>query len=142
MAPRALYESLLRPVVLHILRAAGYHSAKPAAIDTLVDLTVRYLCLLSSTTAEHALRNHNEPTPDITDVRMALQDVGAFYPQMSEMEEQVKGQEDLRGVEAFVKYFQSTAHHEILRIAGLAAGPGEIPDNEELEDYLTGIQLS
>lgn len=141
MSSHALYTSLLRPPVLHILRAAGFQSTKPAVLDTIVDLTARYLVLLASTTASHALINHNDLTPTFTDVRMALEDVGALRPQRSAMEEQCRGEEDMRGVESFLQWMMGDMNKEIRRIAGLAATEGEVVDVNVLgenEDFLTG----
>ncbi|RAL66677.1 hypothetical protein DID88_006359 [Monilinia fructigena] len=42
--PQALHHALLRPSILHILRAAGYHSTRPSVLDT--------------ATAAHADLNH------------------------------------------------------------------------------------
>ena len=140
MSSHTLYTSLLRPPILHILRATGFQSTKPAVLDTLVDLTAGYLVLLARTTASHALINHNDLTPTITDVRMALQDVGALRPQRSVMEEQCRDEEDMRGVEAFVEWMMGDLNKEIRRIAGLAATEGEAVDVNvlgEKEDFLT-----
>ncbi|KAL9577184.1 MAG: hypothetical protein Q9203_007556 [Teloschistes exilis] len=141
MSSHALYTSLLRPPVIHILRAAGFHTTKPAVLDTLVDLAARYITLLASRAAAHAQESHNDHILTITDVRMALQDVGALWPQKSAMEEHIMGEEDMRGVEAFVKWMKGDEHREIRRIAGLidseAAMPGvDMPT--EKEDFLTG----
>lgn len=143
MSPNALYNSLLRPSILHILRAAGFHATRPAVLDTLVDIAIRYLTFLATKTASHALMNRNDPTPTIMDVRMALQDAGSLYPQISVMEEQCREEEDLRGVKAFIDWMQGEANHEIRRIAGLANTPGEpVVDINALEtakeDFLTG----
>ena len=144
MSSQALYTSLLRPPVLHILRAAGFHATRPAVLDTLVDLAARYLTLLATTTASHAIINHNDPTPTIMDVRMALQDVGALRPQISIMEEQYRGEEDMRGMEAFIQWMEGEGHQEIRRIAGLAGVDGEVVDVEavEKEDFLSGEFLT
>ncbi len=144
MSTQALYSSLLRPPILHILRAAGFHATRPAVLDTLVDLTARYIMLLGSATASNAYSNHNDACPDITDLRMALQDVGALAPQMDAMEEQWSGEEDLRGLEAFLDWVKGDGNKEIRRIAGLAPTEGEIVDVEALgqkEDYLTGMSF-
>lgn len=141
MSTQALYSSLLRPPILHILRAAGFHATRPAVLDTLVDLTARYIMLLGSATASNAISNHNDACPDITDLRMALQQVGAFVPQMDAMEEQWNGEEDMRGLEAFLEWVKGDANKEIRRVAGLAPTEGEVVDAELLgqrEDFLTG----
>ena len=143
MSPNALYNSLLRPSILHILRTAGFHATRPAVLDTLVDIAIRYLTLLATKTASHASMNRNDPTPTLMDVRMALQDAGALYPQIGVMEEQCRQEEDLRGVKAFVDWMQGEVNHEIRRVAGLATTPGEpVVDIDSLEtskeDFLTG----
>ncbi|KAL8630232.1 hypothetical protein Q9189_004074 [Teloschistes chrysophthalmus] len=143
MSSHALYTSLLRPPIIHILRAAGFHTTKPAVLDTLVDLAARYITLLASRAAAHAQESHNDQNLTITDVRMALQDVGALWPQKSAMEEHLMGEEDMRGVEAFVKWMKGDEHREIRRIAGLidsdAAMPGvDMPT--EKEDFLTALK--
>ncbi|KAF6232457.1 hypothetical protein HO173_009336 [Letharia columbiana] len=129
MSTNPLHPSLLRPPILHILRAAGFTSTRPSVLDTLVDLASRYLTILASHTARHALLRHpSQPhqPPDtitITDVRLALQDAGALYPQLSTMEEQVRGEEDMRGIEAFISWCTGPSALEIRRIAGLAPEP-------------------
>lgn len=137
----AIYTSLLRPPVLHILRAAGFHATKPAVLDTLVDLTARYLSLLASNSVAHAQENHNDLTLTVTDVRMALQDVGALWPQKSAMEEDLMGEEDMRGVDNFVKWMLGEEHREIRRVAGLIENEVPLPGIDEpagREDFLTG----
>ena len=95
MSAQCLHTSLLRPAVIHILRASGFHSARPSVIDTLTDLCARHLLLVASKTAEqvydrsitivhadHASSDqesfNGDPTeqnyliPTITDVRLGL----------------------------------------------------------------------
>ncbi|KAL8731115.1 MAG: hypothetical protein Q9166_003643 [cf. Caloplaca sp. 2 TL-2023] len=144
MSSHAIYTTLLRPPVLHILRAAGFHATKPAVLDTLVDLTARYLALLASHSAVHAQENHYDPTLTVTDVRMALQDVGALWPQKSAMEEHLTGEEDMRGIEAFVKWAMGEESREIRRVAGLIETEAPLPGIDvpaEKEDFLTGMCL-
>ena len=141
MSTTDLYSSLLRPPVLHVLRAAGFTSARPAAVDTLVDLAARYLVLLARKTAQHAWQNHNSATPEVGDVRAALQDVGALWPELGDMEEQLLYDDDLRGLHRFLSWFNGDANREILRIGGLRPDRGEAPDAEtgvEREDFLAG----
>ena len=140
MSSNALHSSLLRPPILHILRAAGFHAIRPAALDALVDLASRYLHLLASQTAVHAFTNHNELSPTVMDVRMALQDVGALRPQRGIMEEQCMGEEDTRGMDAFLKWMTGDESKEIRRIAGMVGTDGEVDveDGAVTEDFLTG----
>ena len=135
---QVLFRQLLRPPVLHILRAAGFTRARPAVLETVIDLTSRYLTVLAYQTALHARHRQPDFSPDsfsakesplpapiitITDVRMALQDVGALYPGVSELEEPLrnggKGEEDLRGVESFIAWCQGDLNAEIRRVAGM-----------------------
>lgn len=150
MTSADIHTALLRPAVLQILRAAGFNYARPAVIDTVTDLAARYLSLLSSTTAQNAFNNHNDFTPTVQDVRLALTEVGALVPQMSTTEEQLKPDvevdgvmvpfEDLRGVENFVSWAQGPVNTQIRRIAGFGneVNVEEIAAGlDEEEDYLT-----
>ncbi len=141
----------MRPGILQILRAAGFHNISGAAFDVMTDLAIRYIELLASTTAQHAFNNHNDYLPTIQDVRMALLEAGALRPQMSVLEERAKGLvkvngesvpfEDMRGVEAFLNWARGPSNHEIRRVAGLASGPGDVVEVgvfDEQEDYVTG----
>ena len=125
-SPTPLHLSPLRPPILQILRATGFTTTRPSVLDTLVDLTSRYLLLLARRTAHHHSQRsphgslvHNTSTLNITDIRLALQDVGALYPQISECEESVRGEEDMRGVEAFVGWCVGEVNREIRRVAEL-----------------------
>lgn len=141
MPSAPLHASLLRPAVLHILRAAGFHAARPAAADALVDLAARYLGLLAQRTADNAWLNHDDMIPTITDVRMALQEVGALYPELSPLEEQLHYDDDMRGMQNFINWIEGDTHKEMRRIAGLLRTPGELVDIEAgayREDFLTG----
>lgn len=142
-----LHRALLRPAIVHILRAAGFHSTKPSVLDTVCNLAERYLMLLASATASHARSSHNDPVPTVTDIRMALADCGVLSPlsgaaeedwrermrrPMSEIEKPENGgftrsqaekkrreEEDLKDVRDFMRWFDSPQHAEMRRIAGL-----------------------
>ena len=58
--PLPLYHALLRPAVLQILRATGFHSAKPSVLDSLTDVAARYFLTLCQTTARFASHNSGE----------------------------------------------------------------------------------
>jgi transcription initiation factor TFIID subunit 3 len=130
--PEPFYHALLRPAVLQILRAAGYHSARPAVVDSLTDLAARYLAVLCAETARHAADNDTSLCPTVVDARLALEDAGALMPQRNFEEQEFFGAEDTRGVEDFVAWFTGPRHKEIRRVA-LEAGV-----EEEATDYLTG----
>ncbi|KAF2468167.1 uncharacterized protein BDR25DRAFT_265839 [Lindgomyces ingoldianus] len=167
MSASDLFRTLLRPAVLHILRASGFHSAKPSVIDTLVDLTSRYLLLVASRTAHNAYSNHNDLTPDITDVRMAMQDCGILVPSLTAAEELWKDKlrkplddyeeetgarakeerrrdaEDTADVNEFIEWAKGDHNMEIHRIAGTAKPQNmtetEALDAMEMEDYLNTL---
>jgi len=130
--PQILHHSLLRPSVLHILRAAGYHSTKNAVLDTLTDLAARYMYALAQSTTIHAAINHTELDTSITDVRMALQDCGAFGPEKIMEDEDWEGEEDMRGVEEFLAWITGKVNKEIRRVAS-ESGDGK-------EDYLAVLK--
>lgn len=129
--PQALHHSLLRPCVLHILRAAGYHSTRPSVLDTLTDLAARYMCLLAQSTATHAANNDDELEVSIEDVRMAMQDCGVLAPETLLENEDYMGEEDMSGVDNFLAWATGKVNKEIRRVA-LEGGDGK-------EDYLTGL---
>jgi transcription initiation factor TFIID subunit 3 len=163
MSSDELFRNLLRPAVLHILRASGFHFGKPSAVDTVVDITVRYISLLAERTAYNAYSNHNDSTPTITDIRMAMQDCGLLVPTMTageeewkqilrkpldfyneesgarRLEEQRRDAEDTADVKEFVEWVKGDQNKEIRRIAGtlkpLPTGPADL-DELEMEDYL------
>ncbi|KAK0265236.1 hypothetical protein LTR35_017203 [Friedmanniomyces endolithicus] len=85
--PPDLHRALLRPPILHLLRAAGFHSTKPSVLDTLTNLAERHLLLLAATTARYADLNHTDPVPTVTDLRMALAECGSLIPLESATEE-------------------------------------------------------
>ncbi|KAK1636586.1 bromodomain associated domain-containing protein [Colletotrichum phormii] len=80
--PPVLFHALLRPAVLQILRATGYHAARPVVLDAVTELAARYMFALCQATARHAGDNdpQGEAGPGIVDVRMALQELGAVPP--------------------------------------------------------------
>jgi transcription initiation factor TFIID subunit 3 len=131
--PNALHHSLLRPVVLHILRAAGYHSTRPSVLDAFTDIAGRYMFALASAAARYAEVNHDEIELGIQDIRMAMQQCGAIAPEKV-MEEQLYDDiEDVRGVNAFIEWAMGPANKEIRRIA-LEGG------EEGKEDYLIALK--
>ena len=163
MSTNALFNNLLRPAVLHILRAAGFHGAKSSVVDTLVDLTARYLLLLASRSAQNAYISHNNTTPTLTDVRMAMQQCGLLVPTLTASEEMWKEMlrkpleeydeetgargkeakrrdaEDTEDVNAFIDWIKGDYNKEIGRIAGTLKPPPtatEALDAVEMEDYL------
>ncbi|KAJ5125002.1 Bromodomain transcription factor [Penicillium bovifimosum] len=138
-----LHNALLRPPIIQILRAQGFHSTRPSVLESLQDLTGRYLMLLASSAVEHAANAHpDDPVPALEDIYQALQDAGALRPQMREWEEEWHGEEDMRGLDGFLGWITGPAHREIRRIAGFVPSEGDMvdPDAVEKEDYLTALK--
>ncbi|KAJ5801886.1 uncharacterized protein N7503_004336 [Penicillium pulvis] len=143
MSGHNLHNALLRPPIIQILRAQGFHSTKPSAIDSLSDLTARYIMILASSTAAHAANAHPEdPSPVLEDVYQALQDAGALRPQLREWEEDWQDEEDMRGLESLIGWITGPSHREIRRVAGFVPSEGDMvdPDSIEKEDYLTALK--
>lgn len=132
--PPSLFHALLRPSILQILRSTGYHSTRPAVLDSLTDLAARYLSLLCQATADHAAHNQgNSSDFTVVDIRMALQDVGALLPERVETEQEWRGEEDLRGVDEFVKWFAGQRMKEMMEFGN---GDGE----SDATDYLNALK--
>jgi transcription initiation factor TFIID subunit 3 len=104
-------------------------------LDTLTDLAARYMLLLAQSTANHAALNHTEPELaleiSIQDVRMALQNCGALYPEKPLVEQEFDGEEDTRGMDAFLAWAQGPGNKEIRRVA--------LEGDSVKQDYLAGL---
>lgn len=137
-ASPAVFHALLRPAIIQVLRATGFHSAKPAVIDSLTDLAARYLEILCNQTshnaADRALNEAylGEAEPGIVDVRVALQEIGAFMPERDWEEQDFAEVEDTRGVEDFVAWAKGPRTEQMKRVA--------LDGSEEgVADYLSGM---
>ena len=127
-----LNHSLLRPCILHILRAAGYQGTRPSVLDTLTDLAARYILLLAQSAASHAA-DDGELEISVLDVRLAMQECGALLPEKV-IEDQMfdpDEPEDTRGVDAFIAWATGPENTEIRRVA-LEGGDGS------KDNYLAG----
>lgn len=143
MSGHNLHNALLRPPIIQILRAQGFHSTRPSVLESLADLTGRYLMILASSTAAHAANAHpDDPSPVLEDVYQALQDAGALRPQLREWEEEWADDEDLRGLDSLLGWITGPTHCEIRRIAGFVPSEGDMvdPDAVEKEDFLTALK--
>ncbi|KAI9829604.1 MAG: hypothetical protein M1838_005883 [Thelocarpon superellum] len=142
MSAHGLHNSLLRPPILQILRAAGFHSTRPSVLDTVVDLAARYLDLLASTTAAQSANHVHFPEPQLEDVRVAMEECGVFRPQRTVAEDEWQGEEDLRGLEAFLDWARGDVNQEIRRIAGMVGKPDAVNVETTVagEDFLTALK--
>lgn len=191
--PATLFHAFLRPCILQVLRATGYHAARPVVIDTFTELAARYLLSLCHATTAHALNNNSSvaavaaadaaaeadeeapphdppinPSITIVDVRMALEEAGAFAikerflepdqgTEQRRQHEQLHQEqrnfivgadrdrtaEDVRGVEEFIAWFSGSRCRAIreMVIAGLGDGvvtAGTAEGESSATDYLSG----
>lgn len=132
--PPSVFHAYLRPVMLQVLRATGYHSTRPNVLDSLTDLAARYMAVLCEKTASHAAHNHGD-SGDFTvdDIRLALQDTGALLPSRVATEEMFtdEEEEDPRGVEEFIAWFSGQRMKQLMEV-------GNADGESEATDYLNG----
>ncbi|RDA83784.1 hypothetical protein CP532_5203 [Ophiocordyceps camponoti-leonardi (nom. inval.)] len=113
----AIFHALLRPSMLQILRATGYHATKGAVLDSVTDLAARYLYALCEATAGHASHNHGTPGDyTVADVGLALGDVGALLPERrgAGWDRGDGAVEDARGLEEFLAWFSGPRMRELM----------------------------
>jgi len=163
MSTALLNHALLRPAIIQILRATGFHGARTSVVDTLTDIAARYMALLAARAVVHANSNHNDPVPDVTDVRLAMLDCGLLTPGLTateevwrellrtplleiperngvrNFEERKREEEDTEDVRDFVSWFDGSVNKEIKRITG-SNNDAKQPGEADTTDYLTAIK--
>ena len=88
--------------------------------------------MLAEATANHAAVNHTEMEISIQDVRMAMQDCAVLAPEKVMEDQQFDGEEDTRGVDAFIAWALGKSNQDIRRVA--------LEGSDGLqEDYLAGL---
>ncbi|GAP83491.1 putative bromodomain associated domain protein [Rosellinia necatrix] len=158
--PSEIHLALLRPAILQILRAQGYYASTPSTIDCLTEIAGQYLYTIAKRTAENAtMNNYLGPpgTPDVVDVRLALEYCGALWPgadpappakrrRLSRGDavddddhdgaslEYDDEEEDTSGVDEFIRWAMGRKNQRIRKIAGVVAPPGAIATGGEGED--------
>ncbi|KAI0175705.1 hypothetical protein GGR52DRAFT_325903 [Hypoxylon sp. FL1284] len=143
-----IHLAFLRPSILQILRAQGYYSTTPATADAITEIAANYMTAIAQQTARHAEINneHGCPgIPDVVDVRMALEDCGAIWPVREFTEQEVSGEEDMRGVDDFIQWSQGKKNQRIRKVAGLdkpvATDVGvEGVEEQRPTDYLNALK--
>ncbi|GJN83652.1 bromodomain associated domain-containingprotein [Purpureocillium lilacinum] len=131
----AIFHALLRPVILQVLRAAGYHATRGAVLDSLTDLAARYMQTLCEKTAAHAVHARDDAGDyTVVELRMALQDVGALQPERTPTDEHWRDDEDLRGVDEFLEWFSGPVMKELME---MGKGDGE----SDATDYLSALKM-
>ncbi|KAI0013432.1 hypothetical protein F4779DRAFT_613581 [Xylariaceae sp. FL0662B] len=140
-----IHHALLRPAILQVLRAQGYYSSTPGTVDALTELAGNYLGMIARQTALHAASNNMVTlAPDLVDVRLALEDCGALWPERELVSQELSGEEDTRGVEEFVRWATGKKNQRIRKVAALdkpSAGTAEEGVEEVREtDYLDALK--
>ncbi|KAJ6445811.1 bromodomain associated domain-containingprotein [Purpureocillium lavendulum] len=131
----AIFHALLRPVILQVLRAAGYHATRGAVLDSLTDLAARYMQTLCEKTAAHSVHARGDASDyTVVELRMALQDVGAMQPERTPTDQDWRGDEDTRGVEEFLEWFSGPMMKELME---MGKGDGE----SDATDYLSALKM-
>ncbi|KAI0164749.1 hypothetical protein GGR57DRAFT_450463 [Xylariaceae sp. FL1272] len=146
--PSEIHLAYLRPAILQILRAQGYYASSSATIDTLTELAGQFMYAIAKRTALHAIENNviGPPgTPDVVDVRMALEECGALGhgsgPRPlrrrsggSEDGQDWANEEDMRGVQEFISWAKGRKNTRIRKVAGIAAPAGAVAAGAVAED--------
>ncbi|KAI5861869.1 hypothetical protein GGS23DRAFT_136118 [Durotheca rogersii] len=143
-----IYHALLRPCILQILRAQGYYASTPGTIDALTELAGSYLAVIARRTAAHSLSNNEfgyPGLPGLVDVRLALEDCGALWPEREFVSQELSGEDDTRGVDDFIRWATGKKNQRIRKVAGLdkpAAGEVGVEGVEEQRetDYLSSLK--
>jgi transcription initiation factor TFIID subunit 3 len=138
----ALHASLLRAPLLQILRANGYHATSPGVLDALTSITTSYMKSLATTVSE-LTASHYKSSPGVHEVRLALEQLGAFAPSKTAIEQWIEDEEDTRGVHAFIAWCMGEVAKADRRMAGIAGETdleglyrADLADGEKL-DFLT-----
>ncbi|KAI1779454.1 hypothetical protein F4818DRAFT_141177 [Hypoxylon cercidicola] len=143
-----IHLAFFRPAILQILRAQGYYSTAPATVDTITEIAANYMMAISRQTAQHAEMNNEfgyPGLPDIVDVRMALEDCGAFWPVRDFTAQEVSRVEDTQGIDDFIQWSTGKKNQRIRKVAGLdkpVAGDVGVEGVEEQRptDYLNALK--
>ncbi|KAI1376326.1 hypothetical protein F4677DRAFT_88606 [Hypoxylon crocopeplum] len=142
--------ALLRPAIMQILRAQGYHTSTRDAVDTITELAGNYMTGIARSTALYATLNNETGfpgLPSIVDVRLALEDNGALEPQRVFESQQVTNKEDTRSVDEFINWAKGHRNRRIRKVAGVdrpAAGDGDVGmeggEEQRETDYLSSLK--
>ncbi|KAI0383715.1 hypothetical protein F5Y04DRAFT_19590 [Hypomontagnella monticulosa] len=142
-----IHHALLRPAVLQILRAQGYYSSTPATVDALTELTANYFTAISRSTAQHAGLNNevgSPSIPDIVDVRLAFEECGVLWPEREFTSQELRGEEDTRGIDEFIRWAKGKKNQRIRKVAALdKPAAGDVVEGVEEQrdtDYLSSLK--
>ncbi|KAK6532898.1 hypothetical protein TWF281_007069 [Arthrobotrys megalospora] len=118
------YFSLLRISTAQMLRHAGLAGSRPSVLDSLTDMTARYLTLLG-TTARAVSESSNRTTTELTDVLCAMEHLGLLRP----LTLYHPDLDDTRAIDGFISWAKSPEVEELRKLAGVVTV--EVDENAE-----------
>ncbi|EPS38584.1 hypothetical protein H072_7695 [Dactylellina haptotyla CBS 200.50] len=112
--PEQFYFSLLRISTAQMLRHAGLAGSRPSVLDSLTDITGRYLTLLG-TTARTISESSNRTTSELSDVLSAMEHLGLLKP----LTLYTPDPDDTRAIDNFITWAKSPEVEELRKLAGV-----------------------
>ncbi|KAF3288500.1 hypothetical protein TWF970_005566 [Orbilia oligospora] len=126
------YFSLLRISTAQMLRHAGLAGSRPSVLDSLTDMTARYLTLLG-TTARSISESSNREESDVPDVLCAMEQVGLLRP----LTLYNADLDDTRAIDNFITWAKSPEIEELRKIAGVVTV--EVDDKKERDEDVNAV---
>ncbi|KAF3909119.1 hypothetical protein ABW21_db0206121 [Orbilia brochopaga] len=112
--PEQFFFSLLRISTAQMLRHAGLAGSRPSVLDTLTDMTARYLTLLGATA--HAItESTNRTDSELSDALSAMEHLGLLRP----LTIYLPDYDDTRAVDSFITWAKSPEVEELRKLAGV-----------------------
>ncbi|KAF3919843.1 hypothetical protein ABW20_dc0110511 [Dactylellina cionopaga] len=127
--PEQFYFSLLRISTAQMLRHSGLAGSRPSVLDSLTDMTGRYLTLLG-TTARTICESSNRTTCELSDVLSAMEHLGLLKPLTTYSPDL----DDTRAVDNFINWAKSPEVEELRKVAGVIT----VEVDEQEADEVTG----
>ncbi|KAK6335981.1 hypothetical protein TWF730_003354 [Orbilia blumenaviensis] len=126
------YFSLLRISTAQMLRHAGLAGSRPSVLDSLTDMTARYLTLLGST-ARSISESSNRTTTELPDIICAMEHVGLLRP----LTLYNADLDDTRAIDNFISWAKSPEVEELRKIAGVITV--EVDDKTERDEDVNAV---
>ncbi|KAK6504229.1 hypothetical protein TWF506_002435 [Arthrobotrys conoides] len=126
------YFSLLRISTAQMLRHAGLAGSRPSVLDSLTDMTARYLTLLG-TTARAISESSNNVESELADVLCAMEQIGLLRP----LTLYNADLDDTRAIDNFITWAKSPEIEELRKISGVVTV--EVDDKTERDEDINAI---
>ncbi|KAK6505612.1 hypothetical protein TWF481_007505 [Arthrobotrys musiformis] len=126
------YFSLLRISTAQMLRHAGLAGSRPSVLDSLTDMTARYLTLLGST-ARSISESSNRPESELPDILCAMEHVGLLRP-LTLFNADL---DDTRAIDNFISWAKSPEIEELRKLAGVITV--EVDDQKERDEDVNAV---